>query len=238
MQPDPQPLLNAAAIRFKPIGFYDAPDVMAFEPLVGPRHGRWACVFMFYKRWQRGDTLHITTDNHGCAGAGTYLFDRQTRSREEMIDFLYRQEGLKATSQLMDQWIDGARHYQPTHRHLFLGPLKPNQYQYLRTVTFFVNPDQLSLLMTGAHYCKAVGEPPAVLSSFAAGCGLLVSIFEDLKRPQAVIGAIDIAARKYIPPDIVAFTVTRPMFAQLCELDERSFLHKRFWQNLKRVRAR
>jgi hypothetical protein len=49
MQPDPQPLLNAAAIRFKPIGLYDAPDPTPFEPLVGPHQGRWACVFMFYR---------------------------------------------------------------------------------------------------------------------------------------------------------------------------------------------
>lgn len=236
MQPDPQPLLNAAAIRIKPIGFYDAPDAEPFRPVVGPHQGRWACVFMFYKRWQRGDTLQITTDNYGCGGAGTYLLDRQSRSREEMVDFLYKQEGLKATSELTGQWIDRVRHYQPNHRHLFLGPLKPEQYQYLRTVTFFVNPDQLSLLITGAHYREAMGEPPPVLSSFSAGCRLLVSIFEDLTTPQAVIGATDIAARKFLPPDILAFTVTRPMFEQLCELDDRSFLHKRFWQDLKKVR--
>jgi len=41
MQPDPQPLLNAAAIRTKPIGFNDAPDTTPFRPLVGPQQGRF-----------------------------------------------------------------------------------------------------------------------------------------------------------------------------------------------------
>jgi hypothetical protein len=36
-----------------------------------------------------------------------------------------------------------------------IGPLREEQSDYLRTVTFFVNPDQLSLLMAGAEYHNA-----------------------------------------------------------------------------------
>jgi hypothetical protein len=56
--------------------------------------------------------------------------------------------------------------------------------------------------------------------------------------PQAVIGATDIAMRQYLPPDILAFSVTVPMFEQLCALDERSFLYKPFLKNLQRSRMR
>jgi hypothetical protein len=42
----------------------------------------------------------------------------------------------------------------------------------------------------------------------------------------------DIAARKHIPENLLAFTVTRPMFEELCNLDERSFLFKSFWTEL------
>ena len=35
-----------------------------------------------------------------------------------------------------------------------------------------------------------------------------------------------------------AFTVTVPMYRQLCALDEKSFLHKPFWRNLQRARER
>jgi hypothetical protein len=37
---------------------------------------------------------------------------------------------------------------------------------------------------------------------------------------------------------ILAFTVTKPMFEQLCALDERSFLFKPFLKNLRKARAR
>jgi len=35
----------------------------------------------------------------------------------------------------------------------------------------------------------------------------------------------------------MAFTVTKPLFEKLCRLDEKSFLHKPFWQNLRKKRG-
>ncbi len=238
MQPDPTLLLKTADITFPLIGLYDAPDTAPFEPLVSPGEGRWACVFMYYKAWQKGQTLHVHGGNFGCGGAGTYLLDKTTRTREQYIDFLYGEEGLKADRETMARWIDGTNHYRPVHENLFLGPLKPDQYAHLKTVTFFVNPDQLTLLLTGAHYRRAPGDPPAVKAPFASGCGLLAALFDDLNAPQAILGATDIAMRKYLPPDMLALTVTKPMFEQLCTLDENSFLFKPFWQGVLKARER
>jgi hypothetical protein len=66
---------------------------------------------------------------------------------------------------------------------------------------------------------------------------LLVTLFNDLNTSQAIIGGTDIAARQFLPPDILAFTVTKPMFRQLCNLDERSFLYKQFLKDLKKARG-
>ena len=137
----------------------------------------------------------------------------------------------------MGRWIDGAPHFRPVHGHLLIGPLKSDQYDFLKTVTFLVNPDQLSLLLTGAHYRHAPGDPPAVIAPFASGCGLLAPMFDDLEAPQAAIGATDIAMRQYLPAELLSFTVTKPMFERLCALDEKSFLYKPFWQNLSKARG-
>jgi hypothetical protein len=74
-----------------------------------------------------------------------------------------------------------------------------------------------------------------MIAPFGSGCMQLLP-FEDLNIPQASIGTTDIAMRQYIPPDILGITVTKSMFKQLCELDERSFLYKPFLENLKKVR--
>ena len=210
--------------------------------MIQPKPGKGACVFAFYNEWLKGKTLHITEDNAGCGGACHWLFDQETRSREDFIEFLTEflvdEEGLKASHELMNQWLDHSKPYKPDNPNILIGLLKADQYEYLKTITFYVNPDQLSALMLGAQYNNASsGDPPAVVAPYGSGCMELLPLFEDLNVPQAMIGATDIPMRQYLPPDILAFTVTKPMFQQLCELDKRSFLSKPFWNDLRKARG-
>jgi hypothetical protein len=237
MQPDPQILLDNIGLEFPLIGFYDAPDPAPFEPLVEPEPGKRACVFSFFEDWRSDQTLRLTQDNYGCGGAGTWLCGVASRDREDFVRFLVDDEGLKASHALMHQWLDFRHGYRQEHANLCIGPLRESQYVCLKTVTFYVNPDQLGLLSIGAQYHTAPGDPPPVIAPFGSGCSQLVALFEDLNTPQAVIGATDIAMRQYLPPDILAFTVTKPLFERLCELDERSFLSKPFWRRLREARG-
>lgn len=236
MQPDPSNLLKRIDLTLPLVGFYDAPHTSPFEPLVRPEEGNRICVFAFYKSWLRGETVLITKDNFGCGGAGYWICGQQTRTRENFLKFLVDGEGLKASHELMNRWIDFRQPYTQEYTNILIGPLKKEQYEYCKTITFFVNPDQLSTLMLGANYNAAPGDPLPVIAPFGSGCSQLVALFEDLTIPQAVIGTTDIAMRQYLSPDILAFTVTKPMFRQLCELDEKSFLYKPFLRNLKKAR--
>jgi len=167
---------------------------------------------------------------------GRWMCGIETRSREDFIKFLVDDEGLKSSHELMEKWIDSSIPYQSTHSNLFIGPLKKDQWDYAKSVTFFVNPDQLSTLIIGAQYKSSPEDPTPVIAPFGSGCMELLP-FKDLNTPQAAIGATDIAMRKYLSPDILTLSVTKPMFKQLCELDERSFLYKGFLQNLRRARG-
>jgi hypothetical protein len=137
----------------------------------------------------------------------------------------------------MSQWLDQRKPYQQEHTNILIGPLREGQYEFLKTVTFYVNSDQLSALMLGAQYNSAPEDPSPVIAPFGSGCMEMVALFDDLTIPQAIIGATDIAMRKHLPPDIVAFSVTKPMFEQFCKLDESSFLYKPFWNNLRKARG-
>jgi hypothetical protein len=237
MHPDPTILLQILGIETPPVGFYDAPDPAAFAPLVRPEPGQRMCIFAFYERWLEGNTLHLTADNTGCRGAGRWLWGAETHWRQDFVEFLVDREGLRASHELMDRWLDHNAGYTPEHPHLLIGLLREEQYAHLKTVTFFANPDQLSALMIGAYYHSAPSDPPPVIAPFGSGCMELIPLFEDFSIPQAIIGATDIAMRRHLPPDVLAFTVTMPMFERLCGLDERSFLHKPFWQNLRKARG-
>jgi hypothetical protein len=237
MQPDPRNLTEIIDLQLPLIGFYDAPDESPFYPLVEPNSDK-RCVFAFFNDWLNGETLHITKDHYGCGGAGHWLCGITTRSRQGYIEFLVDNEGLKASHDLMDQWLDQHESYQQEHGNILIGPLREGQYEFLKTVTFYVNPDQICALMLGAQYNSAPEDPPPVIAPFGSGCMEMVTLFDNLAIPQAIIGATDIAMRKHLPPNLLAFTVTKSMFEQLCELDESSFLYKPFWSDLRKARER
>jgi hypothetical protein len=236
MQPDPSNLIERTGLTTPLIGFYDAPDPAPFAPLATPGPGKPTCVFGFYRQWLKGKTLHITARNFGCGGAGHWLCNVSSRSREGFVRFLVDDEGLKSSHSLMSQWLDHHTSYQQEYPHILIGPLQEDQYRYLKSITFYVDPDQLSLIMLGAQYHHAPGDPPPVVARFGSGCMQQVVLFDDLSIPQAIVGATDIAMRQYLPPDVLAFTVTKPMFEQLCALDEDSFLYKPFWGRLTKAR--
>ncbi len=237
MIPNPTLLLNKLDIRIPLVGVYDAPDPGLFEPLLKPGQGRHQCIFMYFNAWKKGNTLHLTESKSGCRGCARSFFNIDTRDRQQFLNFLAREEGLKASTEIMGCWLDNDKPYRPRHEHLLIGPCKPENFPYLKSVTFWVNPDQLSALVIGIHYHHEPGDRISpVVAPFGSGCMQLLSLFSDLTEPQAIIGSTDLAMRPYIPPDILAFTVTVPMFRRLCQLDETSFLGKPFLKKLKQSR--
>jgi len=120
MYPEPSVLLGKLDLAFPLIGFYDAPEAEPFAPLVRPGRGR-ACVFAYVKSWQAGKTLHLTAERFGCGGAGHWLCGAETRSREDFLRFLVDDEALKASHDLMRQWLDHHQGYRQTHPHLLRG---------------------------------------------------------------------------------------------------------------------
>lgn len=237
MKFDPIKLIDRIDLKTPLIGFYDAPDPAPFKPLIKPSVRGSACIFIFYEKWLSGKTLHLTKNNYGCRGCGHWVFGYETRSQDDYIEFLVDDEGLKASHELMNLWLDYTKSYRPEYENILIGPLLKSQYQYLKSVTFYVNPDQLSVLMLGANYNNSPTDTPAIIAPFGSGCMELVPLFENLTIPQAMIGATDISVRQYFPPNLLAFTVTKPMFEQLCELDEGSFLYKPFLDRLKKARG-
>jgi hypothetical protein len=237
MTPDPKYLLSRLDMINPLIGVYDAPDPETFQPLVNFPPRQRACIFEYFNDWMQGRTLVLKADDYGCSGCGTWWFNRQTRSRAGYLDFLAKKEGLKASEDLMASWFDAAARYNPKNGYIFIGPLKESAYDYLKTITFYSNPDQLSVLLTGAQYFQPYTGEPLVTVDFGSGCMEMLTLLEGKTGPHGIVGATDMAMRNNLPRDIMAFTVNKPMFEDLCRLDEHSFLAKPFLKFLKNARG-
>jgi hypothetical protein len=238
MAPDPNILLSALELEFPLIALYDAPGNELFQPVITPAPRGRECLFAYFKKWLEGHTLQLTKEHFGCGGCGKWLFNVSGRKRMEYLDFLVDQEGLRASHELMGKWFDQSVSHVPRNEYILIGPAKDAAYDFLQSITFFVNPDQLSILITGAYYHHDPSDPSPVLAPFGSGCMELLPLFEDRTLPQAIIGATDMAMRQYIPANILAFTVTKGMYERLCSLDERSFLFKPFLKKMKQSRKR
>ena len=236
MQPDPKKLLEIAEIINPLIGFYDVPDPKPFEPFAKPKR----CIFSCYKNWIKGESICISEGNCSCMGGGYWVGGDEFTTRDNFAKSLNEREGFKSSQELMKQWLDNLKPYRIEHGYVAIGPLRNEQYDFLKTVTFFVNPDQLSLLLLGTEYNNASVNINPAITAFGSGCGQLAALFGnfDPDIPKAVIGATDIAMREHLPPYILALTVNKPMYRQLCELDENSFLYKSFWKRLRKARGK
>ena len=176
MQPDSSRLLERIGVTSPPVGFYDAPELAPFEPVVRVESGDSSCLFSFYENWMNGETLLLTRESFGCRGAGSCLFGVATRSPEAMVTFLVDEEGLKSSRDLMRRWIDRRGSYHPDHPNILIGPLRPDQYEHLRTVTFYVNPDQLAVLLLGANYNSGPDDLTPAMAPFGSGCSQLLPL--------------------------------------------------------------
>lgn len=104
-------------------------------------------------------------------------------------------------------------------------------------IVFVANPDQLSALVILANFGRNNFE--SVVTPFAAACqaiGIIPYREANADNPRAVVGLIDITARKNVRKvlgsDLLTFAVPLKMFHELEEYVEDSFLQRDVWQSL------
>lgn len=235
MKYNPQELIKIAGITHSLVGVYDVSDRENFQPFQKAGH----CIFEHFSGWLNGYSTVIDSETAGsftCPGAGYWVYGIESQPRKSVADYLAGMEGLKVSPNVMCRWLKNVPPYKVQNKSIIISALKEDQYAFLKTITFFVNPDQLALLLTGAEYLNVSPDQSPVIAPYGAGCGQLLTMFPSLDEPKALVGATDIAMRKHLPQNVLAFTVTKSMFEQLCGLGANSFLHKTFWNDLKKTR--
>ncbi len=219
------------------IALSQADDYSPFEPVIEFAGKGHQCVWAAYNDWKAGKTLALSAGKHGCSGAGRSLLNLPAPEGFDIVKMLYDVEGLKASRELVEQFLDNQVRYKPTHKYVLVGPLRPELIEMADTVSFLVNPDQLSALVTAALYHTAEFAPNTIRTIMCSGCCLLAP-FGDEKKPLATIGAMDMAMRPYVPTDLIAFTVNIPMFEQIITMDDNNFLNKSFWNRVRKAREK
>ena len=228
------------------IALYDASPSDRFEPIV-MSSGR-TCCFAYLKRWLKGETLVIERGSGsfgdpdtGCNGAQV-AFGLRKGYPPFMAHFLTdgegapMGEGLKASPEIAQEFLDRAEAPPIEGDAILIGPLRVEEWDSVRSITFLVDPDRLSALMTLASYWT--GDPNAIYAPFSSGCGLMWRELSATEGTRAIIGCTDIAMRKYLPPDMLCLTVSPQMFERMVDFPDEAFLSKSWWNELMDLRER
>lgn len=228
------------------IAVYDSEPGEIFEPTVEAT-GR-TCCFAYYKRWLAGETLVIkrggggfSDPDSGCMGAQT-AFGLKHGYPPFMANFLTdgegapMGEGLKAGPELAREFLDRAVPPALKGDTVLIGPLRLEAWESVRSVTFLVDPDRLAALMTLAAYWTS--DPDVIYAPFSSGCGLMLRELEAVEGDRALIGCTDIAMRKYLPPDMLCFTVSSSRFERMVDFPDDAFLNKSWWNELMDLREK
>lgn len=229
-------LLSALRLDTPVVAVYDSSDTGAFQPLVRP--GGRNCCFAYYPRWLKGDTLVLREDSKGCPGGLAHLGLRDTIMPN--IEYFLtcgtdelRGEGLKESPEIARQMLDRRSGLKVGSGTVLIGPLRLDRWDSVRTLSFFVDPDRLSALMTLSGYWSAADT---VVAPFGSGCSLLWRAVEEHGGEKAVIGGTDIAMRRHLPPNTLVFTVSPALFHRMVNVPPGSFLDRDWWAALMQAR--
>jgi hypothetical protein len=220
------------------LAVYDAAASEAFAPVFEPEGDE--CCFSYYDRWLAGETLALKKGGGGCKGAHRALGIERT-SPPFMAHFLTdgvgapKGEGLRATPEIAQAYLDRGKPPVPESGGILVGPLRLEQWERVRSVTFLVDPDRLAALTTLAGYWSAEN---VVAAPFGSACSFFWKSFNEIEGAQAVIGGTDVAMRQYLPTAIMTLTVAPAHFARMLTVGDDSFLDREWWNDLMEVRDR
>ena len=221
------------------LAVYDSSGTEAFAPLIEARGT--TCCFAFCNHWLNGETVAFRKGGGGCGGAQVALGLKQGYP-PYMAHFLTdgegapMGEGLKASPEIAQEFLDRAQPTEVSSDAVLIGPLRLDQWDAVRSVSFLVDPDRLSALMTLSAYWS--GDTRLVSAPFSSGCGMLWRELTYGGEDRPVIGGTDVAARRHLPPDMMIFSVTPARFEQMLTVPDGSFLDKEWWNNLMDQRQR
>ena len=157
---------------------------------------------------------------------------------------------------MAEDFLEGERYLrnpQATERFLQSMPMRdiPSQYvvikpldladpasEDIKSITFFVDPDQLSALVILANHTDPQRENVCV--PWAAGCQVIgIFAYRELERehPRGLIGMTDISARNTVRAslgkNLMSLTAPWPRFVEMERNVDSSFLHRETWHELR-----
>jgi uncharacterized protein (DUF169 family) len=212
------------------------------------KEGKRGCVAAMMLSAAKGRVTVFDRRTFGCPGGGTGLgFGNcypgfpihqllSTGGRAVLGDGstydMGQGERFHASPDVTERWIQALPIRDVPTEYVIFAPLEQVTESEPTLVIFFVNPDQLSALVTLAGFRS--GDPNAVTSPWGAACQSILFAYAEAERssPRGLIGFFDISQRNRVERDTLTFTMPRSLFLQMEADVEESFFSTEAWRKL------
>lgn len=214
------------------------------------KEGSWGCVGAMLVAAGKGKTAVFDRQSFGCRGGGVGLGFGDTfqdfpiecllSTGDEAVTQLGRDgdfslgtgERFFATPELARKWREDLP-YGEVENYVVCKPLqKASSLKKTDLVCLFVNPDQLSALITLTGFQR--GTRINVIVPFGAACQSILFAYQEAKKevPQAVLGFFDITQRSRLEKDLLSFTVPYALYQEMEESASESFFRTEAWEKV------
>ena len=214
------------------------------------KEGSWGCVAAMLQAAARGRTVVFDRRTSGCPGGGTGLgfgncytgfpIDRllSTGGKVGLPDGgafdMGEGERFFDSPETAARWVEALPYRDVPTEFIVYKPLEQvAEEDGVSLVLMFVNPDQLSALVTLAGFRR--GGIHATVAPWGAACQSILFAHAEAESdsPRAVIGFFDISQRRKIGKELLSFTMPYRMFLEMESSVEDSFLGSPMWSKLR-----
>ncbi len=214
------------------------------------KEGRWGCAAAMLSAAANGRTAAFDRKTYGCPGGGTGLgfgncytgfpIDRllSTGGKAELPNGqtfdMGQGERFFESPEVASRWVNDLPYREVPTEFIVFKPLdQVAQEEEMSLVMMFVNPDQLSALVTLAGFRS--GSINATTSPWGAACQSILFAYEETEsdNPRGVIGFFDLSQRGKIDKELLSFTMPIRMFQEMEACVDNSFLSTTTWQKLR-----
>lgn len=224
--------------HYPALGWYFSPDPM--EDSFVFKKEKWVCMFMYWKMVvKKGKRMRFSADyGEACPGPaeygglsaltdddGYFIADVEKLKKSRALARRYYEDSLKKIHHAKEKYLYFER----------IEDMAPGR--DVEVVNFF--PDMLGMarLTVFSSYDRETTEDDVLLPT-ASGCQSMFTLpyheqFEE--KPKSVVGLMDPLARKFIPADMISFSVPTKRLAEMVDNIEGSFLETS--SSIERIRA-
>ncbi|MCB2205534.1 DUF169 domain-containing protein [bacterium] len=214
------------------------------------KEGSWGCVASMLQAASEGKTVVFDRKTSGCPSGGTGLgfgncytgfpIDRllSTGGKADLgngqVFDMGEGERFFDSPEAAARWADALPYRDVPTEYIVCKPLdQVAEDEEVSLIMMFVNPDQLSAMVTLAGFHR--GTIDATVAPWGAACQSVMFAHAESERdtPRGVIGFFDISQRSKIGMEMLSYTVPYAMYREMEASVDDSFLRTHIWEKLR-----